>query len=323
MTAELGDPRRAHAATGLLAAFNEAGVLDAADVHVATRVGRLGGEHDHEVLLAAALAVRAVRLGSVCVDLAAVSHTVLGEGDELLDVSALPWPAPSEWLAACLAGPLVADGGSAPGGRPLRLVDGLLYLERFWGEEETVRRSLLERAATPPPVVDLERLRAGLAVHFPDPDSARQRLAAAVGVLRHVTVLAGGPGTGKTTTVARLLALLAEQPGRVPRVALAAPTGKAAARLQEAVSAQLPAGSAARVADAATLHRLLGWRRGGAFRYGRAKRLPYDVVVVDETSMVSLPMMARLLERGAPAGAARARRRSRPARVGGGRGGAR
>nr|MBA3908151.1 exodeoxyribonuclease V subunit alpha [Pseudonocardiales bacterium] len=107
--------------------------------------------------------------------------------------------------------------------------------------------------------------------------------------------LAGGPGTGKTTTVARLLALLREQHPTC-RIALTAPTGKAAARLQEAVSAELPAGSAARVADAATLHRLLGWRPGGTFRYGPAERLPYDVVVVDETSMVSLPMMARLLD---------------------------
>jgi exodeoxyribonuclease V alpha subunit len=296
MIIDIGDPRRAHTATGLLALFNEAGVLDAADVHVATRVGRLGGEQDEEVLLAAALAVRAVRLGSVCVDLARVSHTVLGEGDEVLDVSALPWPEPSAWLATCRSGAFVADGGAAPGSRPLRLVDGLLYLERFWREEELVRRSLLERAAAPPPVVDLHRLRAGLAEHFPDEDSARQRLAAAVGVLRHVTVLAGGPGTGKTTTVARLLALLAEQPGQLPRIALAAPTGKAAARLQEAVTKELPPGSAARVADAATLHRLLGWRPGGNFRYGRAERLPYDVVVVDETSMVSLPMMARLLD---------------------------
>ena len=295
MITDFGDPRRAHTAAGLLGAFNAAGVLDAADVHVANRVGRLGGEPDEQVLLAAALAVRAARLGSVCVDLAAVHHTVLGESDEPLDVSALPWPSPPEWLAACRAGSVVADGAAAPPGRPLRLVDGLLDLERFWGEEELVRRSLAERAALPPPAIDLDALRASLATHFPEQAAARQRLAAAVGALRHVTVLAGGPGTGKTTTVARLLALLAEQPGPLPRIALAAPTGKAAARLQEAVTAQLPAGSRARVADAATLHRLLGWR-GGTFRYGRAERLPYDVVVVDETSMVSLPMMARLLD---------------------------
>jgi exodeoxyribonuclease V alpha subunit len=291
----VGDPAVAHAASGLLGVFNTAGVLEASDVHVATRLGRLGGEPSEDVQLAAALAVRAVRLGSVCVDLAGVSRTVLGEGDELLDVSALPWPEPSSWLATCTAGPLVADGVGAPAGRPLRLVDGLLYLERYWGEEEQVRLSLQQRAAATPPEVDLTRLRASLDRHFPDAHSTRQRLAAAVGVLRRVTVLAGGPGTGKTTTVARLLAVLGEQPGPPPRVALAAPTGKAAARLQEAVQGEL-AGADLRVPEASTLHRLLGWRPGGRFRYDRTQRLPFDVVVVDETSMVSLTMMARLLD---------------------------
>lgn len=310
-----GDARLAQAAIGILAVFNTAGVLDAADVHVASRVGRLGGEADERVLLGVALAVRAVRLGSVCVDLAAVAHTVLGEGEELLDVAALPWPEPAAWLAACRGSDVVTDGSGSSGGagssgaagpldaRPLRLVDGLLYLERYWTEEELVRRSVLERAAVDPPVVDLAELRAGLERHIPELDADRQRLAAAVGVLRRVTVLAGGPGTGKTTTVARLLALLAEQPGPVPRVALAAPTGKAAARLQEAVTAELAAATArspgarhVRVAEAATLHRLLGWRPGGIYRYDHTQRLPYDVVVVDETSMVSLPMMARLLD---------------------------
>src|SRR5918999_4030816 len=143
MTVDLGDVRLARAADGLLGIFNTAGVLDPADVHVAARVGRLGGETDEEVLLAVALAVRAVRLGSVCVDLAAVNRTVLGEGDELVDVSALPWPEPRAWLAACVAGPLVADGEDAPPGRPLRLVDGLLYLDRYWREEESVRLSLV------------------------------------------------------------------------------------------------------------------------------------------------------------------------------------
>src|SRR5207248_5150359 len=132
---------------------------------------------------------------SVCVDRASVSHTVLGEGDELVDVSALPWPDPSRWLAACAASAVVADGPHEPGGRPLRLVDGLLYLARYWGEEELVRRSLTERAAAAPPEVDVPRLRAGLERHFSAPGSERQRLAAAVSVLRRVTVLARGPRT--------------------------------------------------------------------------------------------------------------------------------
>ena len=295
-TVDVGDARLVHGAAGLLGAFNAAGVLDAADVHVATRVGALGGEADEQVLLAVALAVRAVRLGSVCVDLAAANRTVLGEGDELVDVSELPWPDPVAWPDACRASPLVADGADAPSGRPLRMVDGQLYLDRYWHEEELVRRSLQERAAAPPPAVDLPRLRAGLHTLFPDPRADRQRLAAAVAALRHVTVLAGGPGTGKTTTVAHLLRLLLDQPGPPLRVALAAPTGKAAARLQEAVAEDLAPEHRARVAPASTLHRLLGWLPGRRFRHDRTHHLPYDVVVVDETSMVSLTMMARLID---------------------------
>ena len=301
------EPRTARRAAGLLGAFNAAGVLDAADVHVAAGLGRLGGEGDERVLLAAALAVRGIRMGSVCVELGAVSHTVLGEGDELVDVSALPWPEPDAWQAACAASPLVAAGADAPCGRPLRLAGGLLYLERYWLQEEQVRHELDRRGRA---AVDLPRLRAGLERLFGAADPARpdrQRLAAAVAALRRVTVLAGGPGTGKTTTVARLLALIAEQGARdarpAPRIALAAPTGKAAARLAEAVRdelATLPASDRARVGEppASTLHRLLGWRPGATsrVRHDRSSRLPFDLIVVDETSMVSLTLMARLLE---------------------------
>ena len=289
------DARVARRAAGILSTFNAAGVLEPADVHVAARIGRLGGEAGEDVLLAVALAVRAIRLGSVCVELAAVRRTVLGAGDEPVDVSALPWPEPVAWAAACAASPLVALGTNGPDGRPLRLVDGLLYLERYWRQEELVRTELTARTDAPPAPVDLERLRTRLDELFGaagDPREDRQRLAAAVAALRPVTVLAGGPGTGKTTTVAAILALLRDRPGPPPRIALAAPTGKAAARLQEAVRAA-GAGDLA----ASTLHRLLGWRPGtGRFRHHRYDRLPYDVVVVDETSMVSLTMMARLLE---------------------------
>ena len=130
------DARLARGATGVLAAFNAAGVLEPADVHVAARIARLGGETADDVVLALALAVRGVRLGSVCVDLCAVRGTVLGAGDEPVDVSGLPWPDPATWVAACAASPLVADGPEAPDGRPLRLVDGLLYLERYWRQDK-------------------------------------------------------------------------------------------------------------------------------------------------------------------------------------------
>ncbi|GAA2522708.1 exodeoxyribonuclease V subunit alpha [Winogradskya humida] len=274
-------------ATGLLQVFNTAGVLALADVHTARRVSALGGESDETVLLAFALTVRALRLGSVCVDLTTVAGTATGDEDVV--TGDLPWPAPAEWVRTCARSPLVAPGG------PLRLVRELLYLDRYWRQEELVRHHLEQRARSTP-LFDSARLNTDLDALFPGADSECQRLAAAVAVHRWTTVLAGGPGTGKTTTIARILAALHHQPGDPPRIALAAPTGKAAARLEEAVRAcDLP-----HLGDlhASTIHRLLGRRPGSRtrFRHDRTNRLPYDVVVVDETSMVSLTLMARLLD---------------------------
>ena len=297
------DVRFAQAATGLLRTFNQAGVVSAADVHVARRLGRLGDEPDERVQLAVALAVRAVRLGSVCVVLAQARATVSSDDESRVGVTDLPWPDPDGWVAACAASPLVAVGSAtdAPGGpgRPLRLVHDLLYLDRYWREEEQVRLELDSRASRAVGDVDEERLHAALAALFTSPEPDRQRLAAAMTALRSVSVLAGGPGTGKTTTVARLIALLRELHGPGVRVALAAPTGKAAARLQEAIDlAGVKEGLGVADVQASTLHRLLGRRPDSQsrFRHNRDNRLSYDVVVVDETSMVSLSMMARLLE---------------------------
>jgi exodeoxyribonuclease V alpha subunit len=288
--------------TGLLRPFNEAGVLTAADVHIATRLGRLGQEPDERVLLAIALTVRAVRTGSVCLEVATAAGSVTGAADTVLDPATLPWPQADEWLAACAASPLVAEG---PDGdwKPLRLVSGLLYLDRYWQQEDLVRKEFDARVAAAAPDVDPAVLGPALLRLFPGSGPDRQRLAAASVATRQVTVLAGGPGTGKTTTVARLLALLHALPGPPPRIALAAPTGKAAARLQEAVRAETskldgPERDRLAALPATTVHRLLGWRAGSAsrFRFDRTNRLPYDVVVIDETSMVSLTLMSRLLE---------------------------
>ncbi len=283
------DWRIASGASGLLAAFNAAGVLTSSDVHVATRVGSLGGEHDERVLLAVALAVRAVRRGSVCLDLATVADVA----------PELDWPDPDDWVAAVAASPLVAAGA-------VRWELGLLYLDRYHRLETQVHDDLAARLALAPPAVDEARLAVALqrveAGHF----SSEQRDAVVAAVHRRTTILTGGPGTGKTTTVARLLAVLADQAGGRLSVALAAPTGKAATRLQEAVVAELAvvarswpeAADLVGRPDGLTLHRLLGWRPDNAtrFRHDRSNRLKHDVVVVDESSMVELTMMGRLLE---------------------------
>lgn len=283
---DAADWRRSIAAVGQLREFNEAGVLEAADVLVARRLTELAGVDDPQVELAVAFVVRALRGGSVCLDLSTVADQV---GHPELD-----WPEPRQWLAAVAGNALLEQS-------VLHLDGGLLYLDRYWIEERRVADDVLALSAArrSEPQVDVGRL-------FPPP-YAEQRRAAEIALSRALTVVTGGPGTGKTTTVARLLALLAEQAelaGRPAlRIALAAPTGKAAARLLEAVRGEVEAlevADAARlpVLNATTLHRLLGGRpdTGSRFRHHRDNRLPQDVIVVDETSMVSLTMMARLLE---------------------------
>jgi exodeoxyribonuclease V alpha subunit len=291
-------------ATGLLRAFNEAGVLAPADVHVARRLAQLAREDDERVALAAALAVRGPRLGHVCVDLATISRTATVEADEELDLGALPWPDAAAWIAAVTGSQLVAVG-EGNDARPLRLIGSTLYLDRYWREERQVAADLRALGGAPP-----RDVRADLVARlFEGDDDDRQRLATERAVSRGLAVVAGGPGTGKTTTVARIMAVLAEQAAAdrtpAPLVALAAPTGKAAARLEEAVHEEadrLDVSDAIRAqlraAQASTLHRLLGWRPDShsRFRHHRGNRLPHDVVIVDETSMVSLSLMARLVE---------------------------
>ena len=303
------DVRRALGAGDLLAEFNDAGVLAAADVHVASRLAELGGEEDPWVALAAALAVRGPRLGHVYVDLATIAHTATVDGDEPVDLSDLAWPPAAAWAERLAESRLVALGDDQDdGSRPLRLVGSALYLDRYWREERGVAADLARLAGAPAEDVRDDVLREGLARLLDEADE-RQVLAAATAVVRRLTVVAGGPGTGKTTTVARILALLAEQAAAsgapAPLVALAAPTGKAAARLEEAVHEEagrleVAEGIRERLLElkASTLHRLLGWRPDShsRFRHGRSNRLPHDVVIVDETSMVSLWLMARLVE---------------------------
>ncbi len=271
--------------SGLLQAFNEAGVLDVSDVRVAERICFLAKETDERVALAVALLVRGLRSGSVCIELASIASAV--------GVEDVPWPEPEGWLATVRASALL---GEPP---VLHLYDDrLLYLDRYWREEKQVCDDLLALRVSGPigDAPAFERL-------FPT-GFEEQREAAEIALAQAVTVLTGGPGTGKTTTVARLLALLAEQAGTSRlRIALAAPTGKAAARLQEAVQhevAKLDAADQDRLGElqAMTLHRLLGSRPDSSsrFRHNRGNRLPHDVIVVDETSMVSLTLMARLLE---------------------------
>lgn len=300
-TVDSFDARLVRGSEGSLRAFNDAGILSTSDVHVALRLARLSGADEDVVSLGAAFAARAPRLGNVCVDLATIHATADPDTDTPADIGALPWPAPRTWVRRMAASPIVGDD------RPLHLEGTTLYLDRLWADETLVATELRARAEGGAPGVDTDLLQRGLGELFDDdPD---QRLAAATAVLQRLSVIAGGPGTGKTTTVARVLALLEAQAAaagqRPPLVALAAPTGKAAARLEDAV--RQGAGATAidqewrerlQALSGKTVHRLLGFNPGNRtrFRHHRLNRLPHDVIVVDETSMVSLSLMARLLE---------------------------
>jgi exodeoxyribonuclease V alpha subunit len=206
---------------------------------------------------------------------------------------------------------LVALGDDPGAGepRPLRLIGPRLYLDRYWREERQVAADLLTAGERAVDGVDVTVLSEGIGRLFAGADDHLQRVASACSVLRRLSVIAGGPGTGKTTTVARVAALLYEQAVArgepVPLLALTAFTGKAAARLQELVHAEagrldVDAGLRSWLAEsrASTIHRLLGTRPDShtQFRHNRLNALPHDVVIVDETSMVSLSLMARLLE---------------------------
>lgn len=262
--------------------------------------------------------------------LAALVSRQLGEGHLCLDLRLLPdmlaeqpWPEPWATLAGTVcvdgvpqlpASRLLADGSGVPADAPLVLDGPRLYLRRNWDHERAVARGILDRVNRPP--LPPARLRAELDRLFPPRNAAAsdgQRTACALAARTGFAVITGGPGTGKTTTVVRLLALLQTLQLRdhaTPlHIRLAAPTGKAAARLGEAITTQImqldvaPAVRAAIPTEVTTLHRLLGARPDTRrYRHDRDHPLYLDALVVDEASMVDLEMMAALLD-ALPAGA--------------------
>ncbi len=300
----------------ILAPLVSTGIVGSYEVHLVDTVARLAPDASEVELLALALAARAPRFGHVCVELG------VGQGPGAVvdddGAVAFEWPSPPEWTAALGGSPIVAAPEEADRSprRPLVWDGRRLYLQRYWRYEASVADAIAARsrastgAAPQARTEALERVLDALFV--PDERDApdRQRVAAGIALTRPVSIVAGGPGTGKTRTVARLVAadhLLGGRAGGRLLTALAAPTGKAAARLTDAVHAEAQTlrtaglidehvASALEATAATTVHRLLGSRGGTRVTHDRDHPLPHDLVVVDETSMVSLPLLARLLD---------------------------
>ncbi len=280
-------------------------VLEPIDVHFASFLGGLADSAGSDVVLAAALASRASGEGHICLDLAAVSDSILlpEEGGR----PAIGCPGLNHWERRLRGSTAVGRPGDR---RPLILDDHhRLYLYRYWRYENELSAFIRGRIRSDRTAegVDRERLRSGLKRLFPSPvneGADRQKLAALVAVLKSFCVITGGPGTGKTSTVAAILALLLEQvPVGKQRIFLAAPTGKAAARLGEALRSarnELPVAESLRSqlpTEAVTIHRLLRPIPGTPFfRHNASNRLAADTVIVDEASMVDLALLAKLVQ---------------------------
>ena len=272
------------------------GVLDPLDLHFARlmrRRARSGGSGSADLVsLTAALVSSQRSLGHSCIDLRDwAGRPFPTEGGVFLPA----FPDLQTWRRALGDSGLVGAGDDRETTAPLmRDGAGRLYLTRYWRAEQRLAANLRARRSSKPPAIDAPTLKSLFCRLFPEPAADLQALAAATALAGRVTLISGGPGTGKTTTVGRLLALLlAADPDL--EVALAAPTGKAAARLGEAVAEQaaalpIPDRLRARFPEgASTLHRLLGYQPSrDRFRHHAGRPLAASALVIDEVSMVDL-----------------------------------
>jgi len=283
-----------------LDSFRKSGFFSPLDLHFARFMAKVSKSPSQELMLAAALVSRLTREGHICFDLAWQEPVHASEAGE-----SLVFPEAGKWGKKLKKSGVVGEPGEH---RPLILDSkDRLYLYRYWEYQEELAKGIKSRIASECHVLQMKSLREGLNRIFSAPEEFGidwQKVAAFAAARRKFCVITGGPGTGKTTTVAKILALLMEQSGNQKlRAALVSPTGKGAARLQEAmkkakenlaceqsVKALIPD-------DASTIHRLLGPAPGSPyFRFNAENHLPVDAVVVDEASMVDLALMSKLTQ---------------------------
>ena len=289
----------------LLRALQQAGVLRTLDDALANTLRRLDPHTPDDVLAAVALASLAIAHGHAGFDPASPRHLVDAD---------IAWPDADAWLQQLAASRFVATPQSADDEAdtaPLVLESGLLYLRRYREYERRLAMQLHRIASHVVPDIGIEPIATLFASLFPAArDGDHQARAAALALRRALLLVTGGPGTGKTTTIARLLVLRIAQAlhagHAAPRIALAAPTGRAADRMADSLRRAVAQMSGLAIdttlldalpAQASTLHRLLGTIPDSPrFRHGNDNPLPFDIVVVDEASMVDLPLMCKLVD---------------------------
>ena len=270
------------------------------DKHFAMFMGRLALNHNLAVSMAAALVSRKTGEGNICLELAEFAGRPLKLGSLKRSQEEYTCPLLPDWAEQLIQSG-VAELGA--GETPLVLDENnRLYLRRYWQYENSISNFIRERATPFLHDLNVSGLRKDLIELFQSQSPGEidwQAIAAIAAVTRLFTVISGGPGTGKTTTVARILALLTGQwrnNRQQLRILLGAPTGKAVSRLQQAIVAAglLQSGSAS--LQAATLHRMLGYIPNSPyFRHNAESPLAADIIVIDEASMVDLPLLAKLM----------------------------
>ena len=277
----------------------EAAYFARIDLHFARLMEQLSQAQNQGVSVAAALVSRYTRQGHICIDLASHAGRVL---EDETTGRRIECPPLEEWREALVSSPVVGSPGEY---RPLILDSASrLYLWRYWNHERLLAEKLLELGRQSVPL-DIGAIRSRLGLHFRGQASGVidwQKVAVLMGLKGALCIITGGPGTGKTTVVTHILAMLAHLDPKI-RVALTAPTGKAAQRIDESLGRTMRSLQEAGVElampalRASTIHRLLGVIPGRArVRHSAENPLPHDVVVVDEASMASLSLMARLVQ---------------------------
>jgi exodeoxyribonuclease V alpha subunit len=285
-------------------------LLQDIDIQFADLVMALAGDTASDELALAAVLVSNTTSGEkhICLDLETAADRPLADlfaeapEKNAARLQRIRTPAADAWAAMLRAGSVVG----APGEYCPLVLDAAnrLYLYRYWAYERKLAAAIQARAGAARIAVDADILRTGLERYFPasgPPSPDWQRVAAYTAVTGRLSIISGGPGTGKTHTVTHILALLLEQDETL-RVAICAPTGKAATRMQASIkkakqTLACPPQLLGKIPEeAATIHRLLGVKRHSPYFYhDRQNRLPLDVLIVDEASMVSLALMTKLV----------------------------